>query len=179
MSFRGHNSKHSDSDSDPDLNAEEYARFLSLENKKDSYRRSRSPRSYRKNREIETANILANMTSGGGVPPLNAPPQQLNNPAANNINNAPVFKHEYLQMVPEFNGHQPTLSEFLRLGEELISEFYNHTVDTFQNRYLINSLKNKVQGKARDDISTYNIASWADLKTRCYLAIQINATHTR
>lgn len=175
MSFRGHNSKYSDSDSDLDLNPEEYARFLNLNlgNQKDSYKRSRSPRSHHKNREIETASILANMATGAGgnATQFNLPGQQ--NPAANNINinNAPVFKAEYLQMVPEFNGHQPTLCEFLRLGEELITAFYDHTVDTFQNKYLINSLKNKVIGKARDNISTYNITSWADLKNAllsCY-----------
>lgn len=67
-------------------------------------------------------------------------------------------------MVPEFNGNQGLLGDFLRLAGELISQFCNPLVDDFQNKFILNCLKNKIVGKAKDDISTYTISTWVDLK---------------
>lgn len=169
MSFGGHNSQ--DSDSDVEQDVENYFQFLSLENRSRNRSRSRSPRSQFiiRERESEVAQILANMPQSGAglqnipnaqVPNIPFVPPQNNNPAVN----MPQFKSEYLSMIPEFDGNQSTLGEFLRLAEELIINFYNPHQDVFQNKFILNSLKNKITGKARDDISTYTVNTWADLR---------------
>lgn len=76
----------------------------------------------------------------------------------------PVFKTEYLQMVPEFTGDQNNLNDFIKNCEEIITQFYQPNVDNFQNKYILNCLKNKIQGKAKNDISTYTVENWATLR---------------
>lgn len=159
MSFRDNSS---DSDSEFDARVEESLRSLRALNFANRSR-SRSPpsrRSHLRNRELLTASILANMATGGG-----------NNIPANPLGNinppAPLFtnfKTEYLQMVPEFNGNQGLLGEFLRLAGDLITQFCDPNVDNFQNKFILNCLKNKIVGKAKDDISTYTITTWMDLR---------------
>lgn len=74
------------------------------------------------------------------------------------------FKTDYLLMVPEFDGNQNNLAEFLNNCETLIHQFYRPDSEDFQNKFIIHCLKNKIKGKARDDISTYTIDTWAHLK---------------
>lgn len=35
------------------------------------------------------------------------------------------FKLEYLQIIPEFNGNQSLLSEYISTSQQLLNKFYN------------------------------------------------------
>lgn len=87
---------------------------------------------------------------------------------ATNLNMAnqdiPAFKSEYLEMVPNFDGNQALLTEFITNGEELINSFYNPRADNFQNKYVLKCLKNKIKGQAAVNIASFNIQTWLDLK---------------
>lgn len=86
------------------------------------------------------------------------------NPQVNQVVQA-AFKSEYLQMVPEFNGDQNNLNDFIQNCELIIAQFYQaNNPNNFQNKYIINCLKNKITGKAKIDISTYTIDNWQDLR---------------
>jgi len=72
---------------------------------------------------------------------------------------------EYLQIVPDFTGEQSTLSEFITISEQLIAQFYDcNKVNDFNNYILLRSIKNKIKGAAAVAISSYEVATWDDLK---------------
>lgn len=78
----------------------------------------------------------------------------------------PVFKMEFLQIIPEFSGEVEQLSRFISLAEKLTSKFYNTSdPDDFQNELLIGSLIGKIKGDAQKQISNFTITKWEDLKT--------------
>lgn len=77
----------------------------------------------------------------------------------------PELKMDHLRMVPDFGGEVELLSEFIKISESLVNHFYNtDNVDDFQNIFLMNSLKQKIKGEARINLSTYNINNWQELK---------------
>ena len=76
------------------------------------------------------------------------------------------FKLEYLQILPEFNGQRALLPEFIKISETLISTFYNTAnVADFTNILLVKAIRNKVKGEAASQIASYEINTWAELKT--------------
>lgn len=118
-------------------------RKLSGENNRD---RSRSPIFRENYQEIELENNLI----------------QPQNPEIMAI---PLFKMEYLQILPDFDGNQSLLSEFITISEQLINRFYNpNDANDFQNTLILRSIKNKVKGDAAISIASYNITTWLNLK---------------
>lgn len=74
------------------------------------------------------------------------------------------FKLKYMQILPEFNGNQSLLNEFISTSKQLINKFYSaQDANHFQN-LLLKSIKNKIKGEAADHTSSYQIKSWNDLK---------------
>lgn len=77
----------------------------------------------------------------------------------------PPFKTEYLSIIPEFDGNPNLLNEFITSSELLISHFYDaENAGSFQNILLVKSVKNKIIGEAANNIASYSISSWQDLK---------------
>lgn len=77
----------------------------------------------------------------------------------------PEFKFDYLRIVPEFTGNPNTLTDFITTSEQLINQFYNtQDVTDFQNILLLRSIKNKIRGDAANNLASYNITSWLELK---------------
>lgn len=77
----------------------------------------------------------------------------------------PVLTGDHLKVVPDFRGEVELLPEFISISEKLVNHFYNpEQPDVFQNIYLMSSLKSKIQGDARINISSYTINTWQDLK---------------
>lgn len=77
----------------------------------------------------------------------------------------PELKSEHLKMIPEFNGEVPLLPDFISVAESLVTYFYDNTnPNNFQNYFLLNSLKNKIKGDAKLNLSSHTITKWADLK---------------
>lgn len=77
----------------------------------------------------------------------------------------PELKAEHVKMIPEFNGEVPLLPDFISVAESLWNYFYdNENVNNFQNYFLLNSLKNKIKGEAKLNLSSHTITKWADLK---------------
>lgn len=79
---------------------------------------------------------------------------------------APELKADHLKMIPDFNGEVELLAEFISTSESLVNHFYNTTnPNDFQNIYLMSSLKSKIKGDAKINLSTYTINTWQDLKS--------------
>ncbi|KAI5755100.1 hypothetical protein M8J77_014183 [Diaphorina citri] len=78
----------------------------------------------------------------------------------------PELKADHLRMVPDFTGEVELLSEFISICESLVTHFYNQAnPNDFQNIYLMSSLRAKIKGEAKINLSTYNITTWIELKT--------------
>lgn len=78
----------------------------------------------------------------------------------------PVLTGEHLRVVPDFRGEAELLPEFLSIAEKLVNYFYNpNDVGCFQNVWLMSSLKSKIIGDAKINITSFNITTWQDLKT--------------
>ncbi|KAI5721729.1 hypothetical protein M8J77_024965 [Diaphorina citri] len=77
----------------------------------------------------------------------------------------PELKSEHLKMVPEFNGEVSLLPDFIAIADKLVAYFTDaENPNSFQNFFLLNSLKSKVTGEARLNISAFTINNWAELK---------------
>lgn len=77
----------------------------------------------------------------------------------------PELKGDHLKMVPNFGGEVELLSEFISVSEALVNHFYDAVnPGNFQNVYLMNSLRSKIVGEAKVNLSTYTITTWNDLK---------------
>lgn len=78
----------------------------------------------------------------------------------------PELKSEHLKMVPVFSGEVELLSEFISICETMVKHFYDEAnADNFQNIFLMSSLRSKIKGEAKLNLSSYNITNWRDLKT--------------
>lgn len=77
----------------------------------------------------------------------------------------PKLEAEHLRMIPEFSGEAALLPEFISISQQ-ICDYFTDTVnpENFQNFYLLNTLKSKITGVAKLNISSYNINTWDDLK---------------
>lgn len=82
-----------------------------------------------------------------------------------NMAQIPVLAGDHLKVIPEFKGEVELLPEFISISEKLVNHFYDpNNVDCFQNIWLMSSLKSKVQGDAKINLSSYAINTWQDLK---------------
>lgn len=76
-----------------------------------------------------------------------------------------MFKVEYLNIVPEFQGDPALLTEFINSSEQLIQHFYDpQNANNFQNILLLKSIRNKIKGEAATNLAAYNISTWQELK---------------
>ncbi|KAL1448523.1 hypothetical protein WDU94_006580 [Cyamophila willieti] len=68
-------------------------------------------------------------------------------------------------MIPDFNGEVALLPEFITVCDSVVKYFWDKdSSNSFQNFFLLNSLKAKIKGNAKLNISSYAINSWAELK---------------
>lgn len=78
----------------------------------------------------------------------------------------PELKMDHLKMIPEFSGEVPLLPDFLTVAESLVNYFQDTAnPNSFQNFFLLNSIKNKIKGEAKLNLSSHSIQTWNDLKT--------------
>lgn len=77
-----------------------------------------------------------------------------------------VFKPEYLNCVPTFDGNPNDLNRYLATCDSLIRTFYDTSDPSkFENIYLINCLIGKLTGTAKVVINIQNVSNWDDLKS--------------
>lgn len=77
----------------------------------------------------------------------------------------PKLESEHLKMIPEFSGEVALLPEFISISQKICDYFTDtENPNSFQNFFLLNTLKSKVTGVAKLNISSYNINSWDELK---------------
>ena len=75
------------------------------------------------------------------------------------------FNVVYLDSIPKFSGETTELSRFIASCDDLINAFLDkNTPDSYNNKYLIYSILNKLEGNAKVIVNINNIASWNDLK---------------
>ena len=87
---------------------------------------------------------------------------RINNP---NVAKMPeVFKAEYLNCVPTFDGNPTELPNFLSICDTLIQNFYDASTNCFQNTYLLSSLLSKLSGSAKSVVNTQSVSTWDDVK---------------
>lgn len=86
----------------------------------------------------------------------------------NNQVNMPneIFKAEYLNCIPDFDGNPNELGRYLATCESILAKFYNRTDEgCFHNSYLLHSFLSKLKGNARLVINIHNVETWDDLKS--------------
>ncbi|XP_026681671.1 uncharacterized protein LOC113468745 [Diaphorina citri] len=77
----------------------------------------------------------------------------------------PKLKNEHLKMVPECSGEVALLPEYISVCDKIVAYFWdNQNAASFQNFSLINSLKAKIKGDAKLNISSFSTNSWDELK---------------
>lgn len=87
------------------------------------------------------------------------------NPNVTNPAAAEVFKSEYLNCIPEFDGNPNELGRYLSVCESILTSFYDHArPDSFHNIYLLNSIISRLKGNARLVINIQDVTSWNELK---------------
>lgn len=94
----------------------------------------------------------------------------------NNINNldtanfseskmAQQFKPEYLNCIPQFDGHPNDLNRYLAVCQSIVDAFYKpNEPNNFQNIYLLNCIIGKLTGNAKLILGTQNVETWEQLK---------------
>lgn len=77
----------------------------------------------------------------------------------------PELKSDHLKMIPDFSGEVQLLPDFITVCESLVNHFYNAADATdFQNLFLMNSIKAKIKGEAKLNLSSFSMGTWNDLK---------------
>ena len=138
----------------------------SIDSDSENLERPRSP--LVRSRPIENFDLSEQASSFQRANFPNLPEQDILHLENNQINFQEMaeFKLEYLQIVPDFTGNQAILSEFIASAEQLINQFYiRNPENDFRNIYLLKSIKNKIKGDAANQIASYNVTTWNELKT--------------
>uniref|UniRef100_A0A8D8ZPH4 Uncharacterized protein n=1 Tax=Cacopsylla melanoneura TaxID=428564 RepID=A0A8D8ZPH4_9HEMI len=77
----------------------------------------------------------------------------------------PKLEKEHLHMIPEFSGEVELLPEFISTTSKIVEYFYdNVNVNNFQNFVLLNTIKTKIKGQAKLNISSHQCDSWEQIK---------------
>ncbi|KAL1129632.1 hypothetical protein AAG570_012577 [Ranatra chinensis] len=78
----------------------------------------------------------------------------------------PNFRLEYVDILPVFTGKTANLTQFINTAEKLVETCYDKAnPKSFENFLLINSIKNKITGKAAESLAAINTETWDELKT--------------
>lgn len=79
--------------------------------------------------------------------------------------NPPTFDIKNLSIVPEYDGNPNELYEFINSATMLLNYFWNQNDSgCFQNLMLLQGLKTKLTGRAKEITSVYGCLSWDTIK---------------
>ena len=94
---------------------------------------------------------------------LNAGNVELNGSAT--IVPVPALNSTDLQIIPNFDGNPARLHRFISACESILSRYFDaNNLDNFQNVVLLNSILNKIEGRAEEVVAIYGSQSWAVIK---------------
>lgn len=125
---------------------------------------------------IDTLDTFGKLSLSGDSDDENIQSTSSNNPTTVNILKPKIrksilapkmaqFKVEYLNCIPTFDGNPNDLNRYLSICDSIINQFYDATnPESFQNKFLINSLVGKLSGNAKLVANIQNINTWQELK---------------
>lgn len=73
------------------------------------------------------------------------------------------FRAEYLNSIPQFYGNAHELNQFIRTCDSIVATFGNNTIE-FINMYIINTIIDRLKGKARTIVTVQNPTTWEEIK---------------
>lgn len=95
------------------------------------------------------------------VPQQNRPvgPQQ------NPLVGLPIVKNIHLNSIPKFKGEVALLTEFKNTCDSLYETFFDRqNIANYQNRLLLSTIRQKIKGDAKIQISSVQSNTWEEIK---------------
>lgn len=78
----------------------------------------------------------------------------------------PALDIKNLSMVPNFDGNPTRLTRFINASESILNRYFDtNDLNNFQNTIIMNSLLNKLEGRAEEVVAIYGSNSWNDIKS--------------